>query len=35
MCVFTPEEINSMMVQVFRGMLREIKQENNNGQEQQ
>ena len=35
MCVFTPEAINSMMVQVFRGMLREIKQENNNGQEQQ
>lgn len=30
MCIFTAEEINGMVVQVFRGMLKEIKQENNN-----
>lgn len=26
MCVFTPEEINSLITQVFRGMLREMKE---------
>ena len=31
MCIFTPEEINKMISQVFKGVLKEIIQENGIG----